>query len=122
MAKASIDFNAPDIAARAELASQSDIDDLPFGAIELDRHGIVLFYSATEAKLSGVRPLGLNLFDASRCANCHVLRARIMAAMESGPVDIELAWVGDHGDPLREVRIRVQSARRGGVWMFIERD
>ena len=42
--------------------------------------------------------------------------------MENRPVDMELAWVGDPNDPTRELRIRLQSARRGGVWMFIERD
>jgi hypothetical protein len=42
--------------------------------------------------------------------------------MENTPVDLELAWFGDPNDPKREMRIRVQSARDGGVWMFIERD
>ena len=129
MAKASIDFNAPDIAALAEEARQSDLDILPFGVIKLDRQGIVRFYSQAEARLSGynVSPLGRNLFDISQCASREDLRARIMGAMESGamentPVDLELAWFGDPNDPKREMRIRVQSARDGGVWMFIERD
>ncbi len=129
MAKASIDFNAADIAAQAEEARQSDLDALPYGVIKLDRQGVVKFYSATEARLSGygVAPLGQNLFDISQCPNREDLRARIMGAIESGamenaPVDLELAWLGDLSNPLREMRIRVQSARDGGVWMFIERD
>jgi photoactive yellow protein len=124
MAQASIDFNAADIAAQAEQARQSDLDSLPFGVIKLDRQGIVKLYSATEARLSGynVVPLGQNLFDVAQCANREDLRARIMHAMEDGPVDLELAWLGDPNDPMREMRIRVQSARDGGVWMFIERD
>ena len=124
MAQASIDFNAADIAAQAEQARESDLDSLPFGVIKLDRQGIVKFYSATEARLSGynVVPLGQNLFDVSQGANREDLRARIMHAMEDGPVDLELAWLGDPNDPMREMRIRVQSARDGGVWMFIERD
>ena len=124
MAKASIDFNATDIAVQAEQARQSDLDALPFGVIKLDRQGIVRFYSATEARLSGSKliPLGQNLFDISQSANRDALRARIMRAMENGPVDLELAWFGDPNDPMREMRIRVQSARDGGVWMFIERD
>jgi photoactive yellow protein len=124
MAKASIDFNAADIAAQAEEARQSDLDALPYGVIKLDRQGIVKFYSATEARLSGygVVPLGQNLFDISQCPNREDLRARIMRAIEDAPVDLELAWIGDLNDPMRELRIRVQSARDGGVWMFIERD
>ena len=124
MAKASIDFNAADIAAQAEEARQSDLDALPYGVIKLDRRGVVKFYSATEARLSGygVAPLGQNLFDISQCPNREDLRRRIMGAMENAPVDLELAWLGDLSNPLREMRIRVQSARDGGVWMFIERD
>jgi photoactive yellow protein len=124
MAKASIDFNAADIAAQAEAAHQSDLDALPYGVIKLDRQGIVKFYSATEARLSGytVVPLGQNLFDISQSLNREDLRARIMGAMENPPADLELAWVGDLANPMRELRIRVQSARDGGVWMFIERD
>lgn len=129
MAKASIDFNAPDIAAQAEEARQSDLDALPYGVIKLDRRGVVKFYSATEARLSGygVRPFGQNLFDIWKSPNRADLRARVMDAIESGamenaPVDLELAWLGDPVDPKRELRIRVQSARDGGVWMFIERD
>jgi photoactive yellow protein len=124
MAKASIDFNAADIAAQAEEARQSDLDALPYGVIKLDRRGVVKFYSATEARLSGygVAPLGQNLFDISQCPNREDLRGRIMGAMENAPVDLELAWLGDLSNPLREMRIRVQSARDGGVWMFIERD
>lgn len=124
MAKASIDFNAADIAAQAEEASQSDLDALPYGVIKLDRQGVVKFYSETEARLSGtgVMPLGHNLFDIAQCANREDLRGRIMGAMENAPADLELAWLGDPSNPKRELRIRVQSARDGGVWMFIERD
>ena len=124
MAKASIDFNAADIAAQAEQASQSDLDALPYGVIKLDRRGVVKFYSETEARLSGygLRPLGHNLFDISQCPNREDLRARIMGAIENAPADLELAWLGDLTNPMREMRIRVQSARDGGVWMFIERD
>lgn len=124
MAKASIDFNAPDIAAQAEQARQSDLDILPFGVIKLDRQCRVTFFSETESRLSGhgVMPLGQNLFDLSQCPNREELRAQIKRAMENAPADFELAWVGDLNDPLREMRIRVQSSRNGGVWMFIERD
>lgn len=123
MAKASIDFNAANIAAQAEEARQSDLDSLPYGVIKLDRQCRVIFFSKTEARLSGHNvPVGQNLFDFSPCPNREELRAQIKRAKENAPADLELAWVGDLNDPLREMRIRVQSARDGGVWMFIERD
>jgi PAS domain-containing protein len=117
-----IDFDAPDLAARVERLSGGARDELPFGVIHLDRDGTVLFYSATESKLSGygMTPLGRNFYEVGRNPANGDLRARIEAAMETGPVDLEFGWTGDliH----RELRIRVQSAGDGGVWLCIERD
>ena len=124
MVKASIDFDAPDLAACAERASLFELDHLPFGVIRLDREGTVQFYSATEARLSGYGdiPLGQNLFAISKCLGSDAFRGRIERAMAEGPVDLEIGWPGDYGDPQRELRIRVQSSRSGGLWLFIERD
>jgi photoactive yellow protein len=124
LANAIIDFDAPDLAARIEQVSQHELDNLPFGVILLDREGTVLFYSATEARLSdyGEVPLGQNLFDISRCLGSDDFRGRIARAMEAGPVNLEMGWPGDFGDPQRKLSIRVQSSRSGGMWMFIERD
>jgi len=124
MAKAGIDFDAPDLAARIEHLTPSERDVLPFGVILLDREGTVLFYGKTEAKLSGygMAPLGKNFFAVSRCAGTDDLRNRIMTAMENGAVDLEFGWAGDLADPQREMSIRVQSAKQGGVWLFIGRD
>ena len=124
MAAATIDFNAPDLALRIEQLSQYELDRLPFGVVLLDREGMVQFYSQTEACQSGYgsAPMGQNFFTVSRCAGRDDLRDSIMRAMEAGPVDLEFAWVGDYADPARDLRIRVQSARNGGFWLFIERD
>jgi photoactive yellow protein len=124
MTSAMIDFDTPDLAARIEQRSQFELDNLPFGVILLDRDGTVLFYSATEARLSGYgrAPLGMNFFAEPLCATKREMHSRVMHAMEDGPVDLEFGWTGDYGDPKRELRIRVQSSRNGGMWMFIERD
>ena len=124
MPAASVDFNAPDLAARIEQLSQHELDQLPFGVILLDHEGTVLFYSATEARQSGYTgsPMGRSFFTLSRCAGMADFRNRIMRVLEAGPVDLELGWVGDYVDCSRELRIRVQSSRPGGIWLFIERD
>lgn len=119
-----VDFDAPDLAARIEELSQYDLDRLPFGVILIDSEGIVQFYSETEARESGYGelPLGQNLFDISRCMAGDDFRGRIERAREQGRVDIEFGWVGDFADPNRDLRVRVQSARAGGYWIFVERD
>lgn len=124
MADETIDFNAPDLAARIERLSQFALDRLPFGVILIDGEGKVLFYSETEARQSGygALPLGQNLFEVSSCMDSDDFRGRIMRARDEGTVDIEFGWSGDFADPKRDLRIRVQSARAGGFWIFIERD
>lgn len=124
MPTAGVDFNAPDLAARIEALSQHDLDNLPFGVVRLDREGTILFYSATEARLSGygIAPLGKNFFSYGDCVGIADLRQRIMSAMETGHVDLEFAWSTEKAGPQRDLRIRVQSARSGGVWMFFDRD
>jgi photoactive yellow protein len=124
MAAATIDFNASDLAARIEQLSQYELDRLPFGVILLDREGTVLFYSETEARQSGYAgsPIGKCFFTISRCVSMGDFRGRVTRALETGPVDLEFGWPGDYTDAARELRIRVQSSRQGGVWICIERD
>jgi photoactive yellow protein len=126
MATAStVDFDAPDLARRIEQLSQSELDQLPFGVILLDPKGTVLFYSQTEARQSGYGklPLGQNFFAVAPCMDSDDFRGRIARAQEeAGPVDLEFGWSGDFADPKRDLRIRVQSAARGGVWIMVERD
>ena len=119
-----IDFDTRDISVGIEQLSQFELDHLPFGVILLDRAGTVLFYSATEAEQSGCAafPIGQNLFKLSDCLGGDGFRGRIQRAMEAGPVDLEFGWPGDFANPKRELRIRVQSSRKGGVWLFIECD
>jgi photoactive yellow protein len=121
---ATIDFNAPDLAARIERLSQYELDRLAFGVILLDREGTVLFYSETEARQSGYAgsPMGKNFFAMSRCIGMEDLRSRILRARETGPVDLEFGWPSDYTDAARELRIRVQSSHQGGFWICIERD
>jgi photoactive yellow protein len=124
MGQAWIDFDSSDLAARIEQLDDAQRDSLPFGVIHLDRDGNVLFYSATESLQSG-NPhclIGTNFYAHTRRMQGDAFRGRIARAQEDGPVDLEIAWLGDYADPMRELRVRVQSARDGGVWLCIERD
>ena len=123
MPPASVDFDAPDLAAQIEKLSESERDLLPFGVILLDREGIVRFYSKTEARQSGYSgpSVGVNFFTIAERPSKTELHNRIMRAMEEGPVDLEFGWKGDYSDRNRELRIRVLSAKSGGVWMFLQR-
>ena len=118
-------FDAADLVQHIEKLSQYQLDNLPFGAILIDREGIVRFYSKTEARQSGYGqdPTGQNLFAISACMAGTDFHGRIKRAMDEGPVDLEFGWSGDYDDPTRDLRLRVISASDNNtIWIFIERD
>jgi len=125
MTSRSVDFDADDLAERLEKLAPADIDALPFGVVHLDSAFNIVLYSQTEARQSGFgrQPVGEAFFSLTRCMDTDDFRGRIERAMaDGGAVDLEFGWSGDFADPRRDIRIRVQSAQNGGVWMCVERD
>jgi photoactive yellow protein len=119
-------FDQPDLARVVEALPVRRLDDLPFGAIQLDAEGEVRVYSGAERRLSGSgdRPrLGLHFFrDVAPCMDTPRYRGRIERAMAEGRLDLEFGWTGDFGDAERSLRVRVQSATGGGCWIFMKRE
>jgi len=123
-----VSFDEPDLAGAVERLPREAVDALPFGAIRLDAAGVVRFYSAAEARLSGSDArarLGIDFFTAvAPCMDTAEYRGRIERARRDGQVDIEFGWVGDFADAERFLRVRIQSTRDGdgGVWIFMLRE
>lgn len=119
-------FDQPDLTRAVEALPVTVLDDLPFGAIRLDAEGVVRIYSGAERRLSGSgdRPrLGLHFFrEIAPCMDGPRFRGRIERAMAAGSLDVELGWTGDFGDAERSLRVRVQSATGGGLWIFMRRE
>lgn len=118
-------FDTPELARAVEALDAAAIDTLPFGAIRLDDAGIVRYYSRAEARLSGHgdRPAVDRAFftEVAPCMDTPGYRGRIERALAGGRLDIEFGHLGDFGDRERELRVRVQSATGGGVWIFMQR-
>jgi photoactive yellow protein len=119
------EFTAPKLAAAIAMLSPEQINSLPFGVIALDQEGLVRFFSKTEATLSGYRSrpaFGRMFFtDVAPCMDNGTFKGRIDKARQAGPIDICFSFIGDFNDPERELTVRVQSAKDGGIWIFIQR-
>jgi photoactive yellow protein len=119
------DFDTPALARAVEALSEASIDALPFGVIRLAANGAVQFYSQGEARLSGrgSRPvLGQNYFtEIAPCFANDDYLLRIERAQAEGRLDIEFGIVGDFDNAEKELRVRVQSASQGGIWIFTHR-
>ena len=120
-----VDFETPDIARQVETLDEAAIDALPFGAIRLDDKGVVTFFSKAEREASGygARPTVGKVFftDIAPCMAQEGFRGRLEAARARGTLDLQFSWTGDFADRRPELRVRVQSASDGGVWIFMQR-
>jgi photoactive yellow protein len=119
-------FDTPDLARHVETLRDDEIDALPFGAIRIDEAGVVRHYSRAEARLSGRgekrTTLGRTFFaEIAPCMDTPAYRGRIERAIAAGRLDLEFGHVGDFADRSRELRVRVQSAKAGGYWVFMQR-
>jgi photoactive yellow protein len=117
-----VHFDAGNLAEQIERLSHHALDYLPFGVIQLDREGTVIFYCKTEAEQSGYGkfPIGENLFET--CMASNDFRGRIESAIAEGPIDLEFDWAGDFAGPSRNLRLRVISSNDHKIWIFIDRD
>ncbi|MES1182336.1 MAG: PAS domain-containing protein [Myxococcales bacterium] len=122
---AELTFDAEDLVARVASLDAPALDSLPFGVVRLDRDGKVTFFSRAEAKQSGFgdRPaLGRTFFtEIAPCMGSPELLRRIESARDAGTLDILFEQVGDFEDATRELRVRIKSATKGELWVFIER-
>jgi photoactive yellow protein len=118
-------FDTPHLADVVEPLSPEQIDELPFGVIRLDPDGMVQIFNKTEAQFSGYkeRPsLGRTFFtDVAPCMNNRYFKGRIDQARKAGTLDIAFDFIGDFSDSSRELSVRVQAAKDGGLWIFIQR-
>jgi hypothetical protein len=46
-------------------------------------------------------------------------KQRIDKARQAGSLDMAFSFVGDFNDRSRELDVRIQSGRDGGIWIFI---
>jgi photoactive yellow protein len=119
------DFSMPGLAVAVDGLSIEQLNQLPFGAIKLDAQGAVQHYNATEARLSGRggRPTVGKMFfaDVAPCMDNEYFKGRIDKALKAGTLDLSFTFVGDFSDRERELTVRVQSSKDGGMWIFHQR-
>ena len=119
-----VDFDEPNLAKAVEALALEAVNALAFGAIRLDAEGNVVFLSEAERRLSGFRQdaLGRKFFtEIAPCMNNPSFKNRIDRALASGKLDLAFGHVGDFGDRMRALDVRVQAAAAGGCWIFLKR-
>jgi photoactive yellow protein len=119
-------FSENNVANELARMSDSELDSLAFGAIELDRDGKIIRYNAAEADISGRNQadmVGRNFFaDVAPCTRSEAFEGRFRTAVESGQMDVRFTYVLDHKMQPTEVRVRMhQIEGKDTYWVLIKR-
>jgi photoactive yellow protein len=120
-----LDFGANDIDNRLAKMTSAEIDQLAFGAIQLDPIGTILQYNETEGAITGRSPsqvIGKNFFtEVAPCTNTPVFKGAFdKVVKERGYVMLEYTF--DYQMAPTKVKVHMKPALVGGnFWILVKR-
>ena len=105
--------------------TRAELDELPYGAIKLDRDGRILSYNAGEAELTGRSPervTGRNFFtEVAPCTNVREFQGQFVALVEHHAINQQFAFVFDLDPPVAVEITMLYEQREQVVWVLVER-
>lgn len=109
---------------RIQNLDEKGLDQLPFGAIRLDRNGTILAFNQAEAALSGRRPdavVGKNFFtEVAPCTNVQEFAGRFREGIEKGQLHTVFPYVFDYRMDPRNVWVTLfYSNETETAWVFV---
>ncbi len=121
-----IEFGQVDVDNVMAKLSAQEIDQLAFGAIQLNAAGVVLSYNATETSITGRRPeavIGRSFFnEIAPCCNTPGFRGVFDAGVRDGNLNAIFDYVFDYRMNPTRVKIHMKAALTGDTyWVFVKR-
>ena len=121
-----IAFGKNDIANVLAKLSDDDIDQLAFGAVQLDATGKVLKYNAAEVGITGraaASVIGKNFFrDVAPCTSTSAFKGVIDAGVRAGELNTMFEYVFDYNMAPTKVKIHMKKAiSDNSYWIFVKR-
>lgn len=109
----------------ARLTAQ-EIDQLAFGAVQLDAKGTVLQYNAAEASITGRKRedvIGRNFFrEVAPCTDSPAFKGAFDAGVRNGDLNTMFEYVFDYRMAPTKVKIHMKKALVGdSYWIFVKR-
>ena len=119
-------FDPDDLRNAMSSLSDEEIDNLMYGAVELDAEGKILRYNIAESELTGRRPedvIGRNFFnDVAPCTRRDEFSGRFFNGVKTGEFNAVFEYVFDHEMTPTKVRIlMIKSVARDSYWLLIKR-
>ena len=119
-------FGKSDIANDLAKLSPEQIDQLAFGAVQLDASGKVLTYNAAEAGITGRAAkdvIGKNFFrDVAPCTNSPTFKGVFDQGVQADNLNTMFEYVFDYKMSPTKVKIHMKKAVAGDTfWIFVKR-
>ena len=104
--------------------TERQLDELPFGAIRLDRDGRVLSYNIRESQLTGRRKekvIGRNFFtEVAPCTNVQSFAGRFREGVERKDMHVIFPYRFDFEMAPRDVTVTMfYSQQTDSAWVFV---
>ncbi|MCC2958595.1 photoactive yellow protein [Massilia sp. IC2-477] len=121
-----IAFGKDDIENKLSSMSAGQIDELAFGAIQLDAQGKIMRYNEAEAQITGRQAsavIGSNFFrDVAPCTNTPRFKGIFDAGVRTGTLNTMFEYVFDYKMNPTKVKIHMKKAISDGTyWIFVKR-
>ena len=121
-----VSFGSDDIENTLSKMSSSDVDQLAFGAIQLDAKGTILSYNATEGAITGRDPkevIGKNFFtEVAPCTNRPEFNGKFQEGVASGDLNTIFEYVFDYKMQPTKVKVHMKKALSGdSYYIFVKR-
>jgi photoactive yellow protein len=121
-----IRFGSRDLDLQLPNMSQENLDNLSFGAVELDRNGKILRYNKAEGNITGRDPkatLGKNFFrEVAPCTNSPEFYGKFEDGVKRGSLNTLFEYTFDH--EMRPTKVKVQMKKdpqKETYWIFVKR-
>ena len=121
-----VSFEQDDIGNALARLSPEEIDDLPFGAIQLDATGKVLAYSRRESQITGRDPaqvIGKDFFsEVAPCTRRPEFYGRFQEGVRKGELGAVFDYTFDYKMNPTRVRVHMKKAILGDTyWILVSR-
>ena len=121
-----VSFGKSDVENTLAKMSDKQLDQLAFGAVEVDATGKILKYNATESAITGRDPktvIGQNFFTViAPCTNRAAFKGVFEAGVKKGELNTIFEYVFDHQMQPTKVKIHMKRAMSGAsYWIFVKR-
>lgn len=121
-----VNFGADDIGNKLAEMNDKDIDNLAFGAINLDANGKILSYNKAEGEITGRKPeevIGKNFFtEVAPCTKTDEFFGKFQEGVKSGNLSTMFEYTFDYRMKPTKVKVHMKkSLSDDSYWVFVKR-